>query len=156
MRVYVPGVAEKAARLSLVARVENRSPFVTSKQRQCTDIPGTSDAEGQKRRRSRLVSFDVHPGVPRIVRTALSVYAAVGFPDDSGEQRLAMKIVQPVHWDLRRVPPSLVSPPLSPLRLVAHVVLVQGVLRQSMTNISSVLKRSDNKVGPVGVTRIMS
>jgi hypothetical protein len=36
------------------------------------------------------------------------------------------------------------------------IFLSHGVLRQSMTNISSVLKRSDNSLGPVGVTRIMS
>jgi hypothetical protein len=105
MRVDVPGAAEKAARLSLIARVENRSPFVTSAQHQCPDIPGTSDADGQKRQRARLVSCDIHPGVPRIVRTVLSVYAAVGFPGNRGAQRLAMQIVQPVRWYLRRVPP---------------------------------------------------
>src|SRR5262245_13251367 len=45
---------------------------------------------------------------------------------------------------------------LEPLLLVAHVFLLHDTLRQSMTNISSVLKRSDNNLGPAGVTRIMS
>ena len=38
----------------------------------------------------------------------------------------------------------------------SSVLPFPGALRQSMTNISSVLKRSDNTWGPAGVTRIMS
>jgi len=51
---------------------------------------------GKKRRRSHPLSFYIRPGVPRIFLTTLHAYAAVGFPDDRGEQRLATENLQPV------------------------------------------------------------
>jgi hypothetical protein len=42
------------------------------------------------------LSFYIPVGVPRIFLTALHVYAAVGFPDDRGEQLLAKENLQPV------------------------------------------------------------
>ena len=59
----------------------------------------------------------------------------------------------PAAW--HRVRATLVE--LNWSALVNSTVFVSHVaLRQSMTNISSVLKRSDNNLGPADVTRIIS
>ena len=55
----------------------------------CTDGAGASEADGQKRRRSRPLVFDIRSGVSRLCLIALRAYAAVGFPDDRGELLLA-------------------------------------------------------------------
>jgi hypothetical protein len=60
------------------------------------DGPGTSEADGHKRRRSRPLSCDIRPRLSRIFLTTLHAHTAVGFPDDHGELLLRRGNVQPV------------------------------------------------------------
>ena len=64
--------------------------------------------------------FSIRLGVPRSVLTALHVYAAVGFPDDRGEQHLATENAPPVLWSPWCAPDAVPAHTPLPIRLVTR------------------------------------